>query len=326
MKTLDDAFLAEIKEKISYDETDEVLDDLKQFLQPMMRSRDYDDLILITANFNRLERQKRKGQLTDERLSVERNKINDNIISFLNDYYRRSRRKERPFESPATGLPVQEQQPEELTVEALIGKSDLNKISWLARGMKAARSVCFVRRADRATGTGFLLKGGYLLTNNHVLPDVNTASLATISFDYEEDVQGQTKKSVQYNLLGDTLITNPKLDFSLVKVQEEGAETPLSTWGTVELAVNHPYEVGDYVTIVQHPSGRTKELAIDRIATISNPFLRYKTDTEGGSSGSPVFNPDWKVIALHHGAIQNVANQGTRIEAILEALPNVQLV
>ena len=28
--------------------------------------------------------------------------------------------------------------------------------------------------------------------------------------------------------------------------------------------------------------------------------LRYQTNTEDGSSGSPVFNREWRVVALHH--------------------------
>ena len=56
--------------------------------------------------------------------------------------------------------------------------------------------------------------------------------------------------------------------------------------------------------------------------------LRYFTDTEGGSSGSPVLNDEWKVVALHRGSAfakgvdyqgRSTAyiNLGTQIHAIL---------
>ncbi len=61
------------------------------------------------------------------------------------------------------------------------------------------------------------------------------------------------------------------------------------------------------------------------------PFVSYFTDTEGGSSGSPVCNDDWQVVALHRAwkSVQGVqfqgkstpfVNEGTQIAAILEHL------
>src|SRR5262249_23055923 len=40
-------------------------------------------------------------------------------------------------------------------------------------------------------------------------------------------------------------------------------------------------------------------------------FAHYETDTEQGSSGSPVFNDQWEVIALHHSGVPrtNANNQ-----------------
>ena len=54
-------------------------------------------------------------------------------------------------------------------------------------------------------------------------------------------------------------------------------------------------------------------------------MIRYTADTEPGSSGSPVFNNTWKLIALHHSAGdqdpttgQWVDNEGVRIDRIIE--------
>ena len=48
-----------------------------------------------------------------------------------------------------------------------------------------------------------------------------------------------------------------------------------------------------------HPSGRGLAV-IERTARPSKPEAALPTATEGGSSGSPVFNQDWKLIGLHH--------------------------
>ena len=37
-------------------------------------------------------------------------------------------------------------------------------------------------------------------------------------------------------------------------------------------------------------------------------FLQYTTDTLPGSSGSPAFNKDWEVVALHHSGVPEVKN------------------
>jgi V8-like Glu-specific endopeptidase len=58
--------------------------------------------------------------------------------------------------------------------------------------------------------------------------------------------------------------------------------------------------------------------------------VQYITDTLPGSSGSPVFNDDWRIVALHHsgGNIPEPStnsihfrNEGIRIGAILADLP-----
>ncbi len=39
-------------------------------------------------------------------------------------------------------------------------------------------------------------------------------------------------------------------------------------------------------------------------------FVHYRTDTSPGSSGSPVFNDQWEIVALHHSGIPKKDSQG----------------
>jgi V8-like Glu-specific endopeptidase len=56
--------------------------------------------------------------------------------------------------------------------------------------------------------------------------------------------------------------------------------------------------------IAQHPDGKPLKLAVDTDSVIGlNPTgtrVRYATNTEAGSSGSPVFDLEWNLVALHH--------------------------
>ena len=48
--------------------------------------------------------------------------------------------------------------------------STLRPIGFLSRGLAASKSVGRVVLADGSSGSGFLIKGNILITNNHVLP------------------------------------------------------------------------------------------------------------------------------------------------------------
>ena len=98
-------------------------------------------------------------------------------------------------------------------------------------------------------------------------------------------------------------------------------------------------ELGDAVIIVQHPKGKQKQIVLSDNKIIENGLyqgvLRYEAESDYGSSGSPVFNTHWKLVALHHAAVprarppesssliqQNdkptIAQQGIRICRIIE--------
>jgi endonuclease G len=60
----------------------------------------------------------------------------------------------------------------------------------------------------------------------------------------------------------------------------------------------------DPVTIIQHPLGAPKKIGIlaNLVVQVETPYLYYTTDTMRGSSGSPVLDTNWNVVALHRAA------------------------
>ena len=89
------------------------------------------------------------------------------------------------------------------------------------------------------------------------------------------------------------------------------------------------------MTIIQHPLGGPKQIAItaNQVVNTYDYRLQYTTDTQPGSSGSPVFNDDWKVIALHHAGGNLIVNErrdrmspmkGSLVSSILQKIPGLE--
>ena len=105
----------------------------------------------------------------------------------------------------------------------------------------------------------------------------------------------------------------PDLDFSVVAVRPSATTdgTSLTDFGCLPLlaSTGKAFE-GEWLTIVQHPSGDRKQICVreNRLIKRADDVLWYSTDTLPGSSGSPVFNNDWYVVALHHSGIPEIKN------------------
>ncbi|MEW5730012.1 MAG: serine protease, partial [Pseudomonadota bacterium] len=88
------------------------------------------------------------------------------------------------------------------------------------------------------------------------------------------------------------------LDYTLVKVENN----PSAQFGSLNLRERSVPAKNDCVVIIQHPKGGLKQIALtdNRVHAVWGDKLQYFTDTEPGSSGSPVFDVNWRLVGLHH--------------------------
>jgi endonuclease G len=198
------------------------------------------------------------------------------------------------------------------TQERFIGVNDLVGVNFLARGDNAAHSVGRIRvrlsSGLQGFGTGFLVSPRLLLTNNHVLPDSESATLSRVEFAYEDGADGNPKQAIGFELDPTTVfLTDRDLDYTLVAVQPTARTgTSLATFSWLPLIETEgKVIVGESVSIIQHPDGDPKQVALrgNQVVDVLPNFLHYETDTAPGSSGSPVFNDQWEVVALHHSGV-----------------------
>lgn len=234
--------------------------------------------------------------------------------------------------------------------ERLIGDSDLLSINFLDRGRRAADAVCRIKVPSNGGawyGTGFLVGPRLLLTNHHVLGDADEASQCEAEFGYEHDLDGVLRDPVSFNLRPHEIFySNSELDITFIAVtpfSDNGV--PLERYGRLPLLPLSGKAVdGEWVTIIQHPGSEPKQIAIRSSQIVKldakaaggidlDKFIHYSTDTEPGSSGSPVLNDQWQVLALHHKAVPApskaknpvrqqvwIANEGIRVSAIFVQL------
>jgi V8-like Glu-specific endopeptidase len=80
----------------------------------------------------------------------------------------------------------------------------------------------------------------------------------------------------------------------------------IASWRHLKLNANADPVPSEHVIVVQHPNGGYKQIVLtsNYVVAIKGHVLHYTTDTMPGSSGSPVFNDSWQVVAIHHAEVQ----------------------
>ena len=212
----------------------------------------------------------------------------------------------------------------------VVGTEDFLAVGYLAAGVRAASAVgrVVIREAGQTAGfgTGSLVSPSLLLTNHHVLPSAAVAERSSVEFSFEDGVDGQPLTPETVNFDPDRFfLADEDLDFALVAVSATPQE--LADFGFNRLHEDEgDATIGRFVTIVQHPRGKKKQIALreNRIVDVLDSFLHYEADTEPGSSGSPVFDDGWEVLALHHASVRapdhdelgGFVNEGIRVRGL----------
>jgi V8-like Glu-specific endopeptidase len=209
--------------------------------------------------------------------------------------------------------------------ERIIFDNDLMMVNYLERGLLAAKAV--VRICTRNAhgnfepyGTGSMILPNLLLTNNHIFPDKNKAKDSYAEFNYQLDCDGVQMKTYCFDLKPDEFFaTDKNLDFTVIAVAGKSRDktTDLSNMGILQIDISKDnYAKGKCLSIIQHPSGDYKSVAIreNQLIDVQDKFIWYQTDTTPGSSGSPVFNDNWKLVALHHSGVPKEDKDGNYIQ------------
>jgi hypothetical protein len=222
-------------------------------------------------------------------------------------------------------------------LEKIFGEAGFHTLAWFRDALERCRWVARIEdECGDGIGTGFLVDGSalherlapaVLLTNAHVIPQAIEPASARVTFRGREPAG----PDVERYLIDELVWSSPReaLDVSVLtlrRVPDGFVRCPVQP----ELS---PMRSRPQVLIIGHPSGRMKpmfSIQNNLVLDYDNTYVHYTAATLPGSSGSPAFDRDWRLVGLHHSGSEIMrklhgsgtypANEGVRISAIRAAI------
>ncbi|MDD2272212.1 MAG: DegQ family serine endoprotease [Desulfuromonadaceae bacterium] len=143
---------------------------------------------------------------------------------------------------------------------------------------------------QRSLGSGFIIEGGYILTNNHVIAGADEIKVKLAdNREFKAEIKG----------------ADERLDLALLKIDAK------ETLPTAHLGDSDAIQVGEWVMAIGNPFGLSETVTAGIVSAKgrvigSGPYDDYiQTDASinPGNSGGPLFNSQGEVIGINTAII-----------------------
>ncbi len=213
---------------------------------------------------------------------------------------------------------------------------------YLERASWAALRICRIEfndgHEDCALGTGFLVGRDLVLTNHHVWQPVHDGKIAAQTvrcrFDYTQPGSGTPISLMESPLMAkspfapgddDPAGREPnanELDYALLKISQRVGN--VRGWYDLALITGSP-QANAPIKVVGHSDGFPASISEGSVLQYAGHGRRLRHDawTEPGNSGSPIYDANFELVALHHATDPNISknkapkyNQGIPLKLI----------
>jgi len=155
-----------------------------------------------------------------------------------------------------------------------------------------------------AIGTGVLIGKNLLLTCDHIFSK-SQAKEAWVRFNYTSGSYSLDSDVFELDL--DTATRYNQLDYALVRVKGEPKQR------TANL-VNAILDSNQEIRLIHHPQGQYVVISgLGQIVQVGDDYIDHNVSTDEGSSGAPIFNLDWQLVAIHRGHL-GIGRAGRSLE------------
>ena len=252
----------------------------------------------LTSHQNTIKRLKRKGDRTRAK-----------EVMLLFDQISRAE-----VEKDSSSISSMLQKSDQLIREGIVGSDDMVSSNFLHRGSQVANCVGRIvqRETREPLATGFMVSPNLLMTNNHVLPDAMEAERCAVQFDYLVYHSGKPIEINEFRLQPERFFMTggEDFDYTLVAVESMNSKgQDLTSFGQISLIEDTGKATkGERLNIIHHPQGKPQQATFRKnlMITHDESLIRifYMTDTQSGSSGSPMLNDQWELVALHYASTE----------------------
>jgi hypothetical protein len=223
-------------------------------------------------------------------------------------------------------------------LERVLSDTRFKNLQWYRNGLARCRAVARILNDTRdPIGTGFLLRGAdlhpdlpalVLVTNEHVVPAQLGLAKVRAVFHGAEVTGRRRPPEIEFGRrCWDQPSDGQRLDATILDVV--GGPGKVEPLPLAEPLRGAP-AVDQRAYVIGHPGGMDQpqfSLQDNLLLGFDSEVLRYRSPTEEGSSGSPVFDDDWGLLGLHRRYVENrppldgragteSANEGVRIDAV----------
>ncbi|MDM9581067.1 trypsin-like peptidase domain-containing protein [Nostoc sp. GT001] len=161
--------------------------------------------------------------------------------------------------------------------------------------LKACNTVCRIESPKgMGIGTGVLIGRNLLLTCNHIFSKTQVRQ-AWVRFNYNADSRKLDNNFFELDMA--FIIYHNRPDYALVKIKNNPQQQK-----AIFINETSILDSGQDIRIIHHPQGNPVIISdFGQITQVGEDYIDHNVKTDDGSSGAPIFNRQWELIAIHQG-------------------------
>ena len=182
---------------------------------------------------------------------------------------------------------------------------------------------------SNAIGTGFLVAPSLVLTCKHVIPTEDVAGCVAVQFS-------EGARKVEYEFARSAAVHSSPIDknnFSVLRLRDRQGEPAGARFNHYYLGLSAKHRnsllfedlQANIIHFPRYSDGQVYDLRGTTLRAQSGAYIAYDGSTDEGSSGAPLFNDYWWLIAMHQGRLASGTKEenlkiGISANAIIDEL------